>query len=191
MKTQKGNVAVITLIIIVVAITAGVIGWLFVKNSQTPVQQTEVARPTAPVTQLTDETANWNTYKNDIYNFTMKYPPSWFVEDKKTTLSGPSFRSSTFDISKINLDKDCSFNINFLSRPQTEDRKMLCNGDYLGEVTFGSNKFIQCNIKERHMYYVLLHPKPTNIFGVLIFEYINNSSCKAVFEESLGTLKFN
>lgn len=34
MKTQKGNVAMIVLIVIVVAITAGVIGWMFINEIQ-------------------------------------------------------------------------------------------------------------------------------------------------------------
>ena len=34
---KKGNIAVITIIIVIVAITAGVIGYLFAKKTQTPV----------------------------------------------------------------------------------------------------------------------------------------------------------
>ncbi|MEI7621798.1 MAG: hypothetical protein WCJ51_04675, partial [Candidatus Moraniibacteriota bacterium] len=54
MKTQKGSMIVIT-VIIIVAITAGVFGWMFAKNSQAPAQQiltTQVTtQPVVPVTQ--------------------------------------------------------------------------------------------------------------------------------------------
>lgn len=66
MKNKKGNVAVIALIIVVVAITAGVIGFLFAKKTQAPTQQTTVAQSAkqlaqtiAPISQSTDTTENW------------------------------------------------------------------------------------------------------------------------------------
>ena len=45
MKNKKGNIVVITVIIIIVAITAGVIGWLFAKKSQMPIQQNITQKP--------------------------------------------------------------------------------------------------------------------------------------------------
>ena len=82
MKNKKGNVAVIAIIIVVVAITVGVIGWLFAKNLQAPTPQPMVTQTTAPVAQTqpavqratpasqpsvqpvqNDETTSWQTYK--------------------------------------------------------------------------------------------------------------------------------
>jgi uncharacterized protein HemX len=51
---KKGNAAVIAIIIVIVAITAGIIGWNFAKKSQAPTQQ--VATQTTN-TQLADATA--------------------------------------------------------------------------------------------------------------------------------------
>ena len=39
MKNKQGNVAVVAVIIIIVAITAGVVGWMFAKKSQAPAPQ--------------------------------------------------------------------------------------------------------------------------------------------------------
>lgn len=51
MKTQKGNAAVIALIIVVVAITTGVITWLVATRTQAPVVQTQpVIQPLTPST---------------------------------------------------------------------------------------------------------------------------------------------
>lgn len=74
-QAQKGNVAVIAIIIVIVAITAGVIGWLFARKTQiqsTPNKQTRAEQPL-----LKDETANWQTYKNAEIGFEIKYPKDW------------------------------------------------------------------------------------------------------------------
>ena len=64
MKNKKGNVAVIAIIIVIVAITTGVITWLVATNSQAPVQQAVVTQPapvaktqptTQPITQPTQD----------------------------------------------------------------------------------------------------------------------------------------
>jgi lipopolysaccharide export LptBFGC system permease protein LptF len=70
MKNKKGNVAVIAIIIVIVAITAGVIGWMFAKKSQVSVQEIK------PATQLVsdNETANWQKYGNRELGFEFKYP---------------------------------------------------------------------------------------------------------------------
>ena len=40
MQNKKGNVAVIAIVIVIVAITAGIVGWMFAKKSETSVSQT-------------------------------------------------------------------------------------------------------------------------------------------------------
>lgn len=35
-----------------------------------------------PKRPISDETANWKTYRNDRYGFEVKYPPTWKVYDK-------------------------------------------------------------------------------------------------------------
>lgn len=80
MKTQKGNIAAVALIIVIVAITAGTMGWMFARETQAPVAQTQPAvKTTTPATQPTapvDETAGWRTYTNTQYGFEFKYPQS-------------------------------------------------------------------------------------------------------------------
>jgi len=52
MKNKKGNIVIITIIIIVVAITAGVVGWKFAKKSQAPETQVATTQPVATVPQM-------------------------------------------------------------------------------------------------------------------------------------------
>jgi hypothetical protein len=83
---KKVNVSVIAIIIVIVAITASVITWLFTEKIQAPVQQNttmtsaSVVQPTTSTTQPavqsmpTDEIVNWKTYSNSKYGFEFKYP---------------------------------------------------------------------------------------------------------------------
>jgi hypothetical protein len=66
MKNKKGNIVVIALIIVIVAITASVITWLVVTKFQTPAQQ---AITTAPIPQTqTGNTKILNNNQNDLKN---------------------------------------------------------------------------------------------------------------------------
>ncbi|MEI7425464.1 MAG: hypothetical protein WCK16_00865 [Candidatus Moraniibacteriota bacterium] len=70
MKNKRGNVAVIALIIVIVAITTGVITWLIATKTQAPVQQAVVTQPapvakTQPVVQSTTPTAQ-STPASDV-----------------------------------------------------------------------------------------------------------------------------
>jgi len=108
-QTQKGNTALVAVIVIVVAIAAGAIGWILARNSQTPVQQTATTQPTTPKSTIptqpvaqtpiaqptTDKTTGWNTYTNKRYGYTISYPKNWFVdttysEDAITQRGDPS-----------------------------------------------------------------------------------------------------
>ncbi|HEX8974355.1 MAG TPA: hypothetical protein VF817_02605 [Patescibacteria group bacterium] len=119
MKNKRGNVAVIAIIIAIVAIAAGVVGWMFAKKSQTPVTQTtatqqvttqpnvsttQPAEQTTPAVQSDNATsiatipADWKTYTGSKYGFSVSYPSTW----KSTELtSANSFREGiTFNESK-------------------------------------------------------------------------------------------
>ena len=84
----------IAIIIVIVAITAGVIGWLIAKSTQAPIQTAQIVAPqkTAPVvqTQPTTQTApattqpaqaneavNLQTYKNTQFGFQLTLPVGW------------------------------------------------------------------------------------------------------------------
>jgi len=41
MQNKKGNVVVIAIIVVIVAITAGIICWMFAKRSQAPILQSQ------------------------------------------------------------------------------------------------------------------------------------------------------
>jgi hypothetical protein len=84
-QKQKGNVAVIALIVVIVAISAGVIGYLFAQKSQAPAVAPAPVATTQPAVQTAAETANWKTYSNAKYGFEFKYPSGWKLEDSASS----------------------------------------------------------------------------------------------------------
>lgn len=72
----------IALIIVIVAITTGVITWLVATKTQAPIQQSAVTQPelvtkTQPKVQSlpVDESTNWKTYIYNELELSLKYPP--------------------------------------------------------------------------------------------------------------------
>lgn len=89
MTDQKGSAKVALLVVLVVVMAVVLVYFVFLKKpggvavSPTP---TPVATKTA--TPTPDETANWKTYNNTRYAYTVKYPTNWFVD---TTYSENDF----------------------------------------------------------------------------------------------------
>ena len=80
MKNKRGNVAVIAIIIVIVAITASVITWIVATKSQAPVQQAVVNQPTPdtktkPISQpaQVDTSSDWKMYTSNL-GFSFEYP---------------------------------------------------------------------------------------------------------------------
>lgn len=70
---KKGNVAVIVIIIAVAVLAAGIISWKFAKKTPAPVE-TKTTVQSVSQNKVTDETADWQTYRNEKYGFEIKYP---------------------------------------------------------------------------------------------------------------------
>ncbi|EKE18661.1 MAG: hypothetical protein ACD_9C00268G0008 [uncultured bacterium] len=100
MKNKKGNVAVIAIIIVIVAITASVITWLVATKSQAPVQK-EVANKSVPVLQTqqtmqqssatqsatnvipSDESLAWTIYEMEGFEYSFNYPSKIYSSETK------------------------------------------------------------------------------------------------------------
>lgn len=140
-------------------------------------------------TFLKQETgSSGNIYKNDKYNFSLRYPSEWQI-DENNNLGGPGFRPANLNLQsiqsgKFNKNKDCFFNIAFLSASQ--NKTIPCKNT-LGDVMLGSNKFTRCGFSDGEIKYMLLHPKTGNIIS---FSYLNNPTCQSIFENSLSSLGF-
>ncbi len=134
-QIQKGNTALITVIIVVLTITIGVIVWIFTKNLQAPTQnvatqpttpapiaQTQPNTPTQPATQsqTNDETASWQTFANTKLGFSIKYPTGYVAKNGDETKSfDPSFYISNPQKKEVqgvshNYALELDYNANFI-----------------------------------------------------------------------------
>jgi hypothetical protein len=131
MENKKGNVAVIAIIIVIVAITAGVIGFLFAKKTEAPVppalvvqtqpsankqNSSEASVPKMPV-DLTNsyDTNKWITYTNEKYGYSFKYPNTgWYLyggvdnNGKKSTLDKNELKNADWISVAIINSQDAS-----------------------------------------------------------------------------------
>ena len=114
---QKGFANIILIVIIVLAV--GAVGYfVFVKKSTPTVQQTSTSSQTNNTASPTqkDETANWKTYSSSKYNFYLKYPNGWTLEESsQTDLTGTiiSLRSpeTTQLLNERKIDPGYSYNL--------------------------------------------------------------------------------
>src|SRR3989338_1352247 len=81
-------------LLILVVVLIGAVAYLAIgKKPESITQQstptsTQTNTPVSPAPALKDETANWKTYNNARYSYTIKYPSDWYVE---TTYSENDF----------------------------------------------------------------------------------------------------
>lgn len=75
-KKQSGFALPIAILIAVVLIVAGGVGYYFYKTSQ---EEKEIKIPEVKVPEevIKDETADWKTYRSEEYGFELKYPKEW------------------------------------------------------------------------------------------------------------------
>lgn len=81
---QKGFSDIALFLVIVLAL--GVVGYfVFVKKSDQTAQQTPTPAQTntgiSPAPTQNNQLANWKTYSNSKYNFSLKYPDGWTIEE--------------------------------------------------------------------------------------------------------------
>jgi len=70
------------LIAILAVLSVSLAGFLgYQKLTQPAVSQSVINQPVVnqPITTISDETAGWQTYKNEQYGFEIKYPGDWHV----------------------------------------------------------------------------------------------------------------
>lgn len=88
-KTPVSRIILLIILIFVLMILAALGGYYFGINNpdiSSTVTPTVTSSTTPTVTTTTDETADWKTYTNTTFNFTMKYPTDWNVKNNLQTI---------------------------------------------------------------------------------------------------------
>lgn len=83
-QREKGNIVATVIIIIIVTVTAGIIGWMFTKKSQAPISQPTIQSINQKTTSETKnieeiDTSNWKLYQNIKFGYEIKYPADWEI----------------------------------------------------------------------------------------------------------------
>lgn len=77
---MKQNAILLASLIVLAAALAGVGVWIYVAQiAPKPGSIIQSVLLTEKQNQIEDETASWQTYKNEEYGFEIKYPPGWNV----------------------------------------------------------------------------------------------------------------
>jgi hypothetical protein len=112
-----------TVIIVIIAITAG--AYVYVAQKNNAVDESTIANnvvpvkkqtPTAPIAQAPtiDQTAGWQTYRNDKYGFEFQYSKDWTVSELTGLNAGDMPHDAVYEIvPNVTNDsnKDLSFEI--------------------------------------------------------------------------------
>src|SRR3989344_4251054 len=114
---QKGFVNIILVVVIVVLV--GAVGYFVVVKKSEPIAQQPTSTPAtsqtkSPTPTPKDETANWKTYSNNRYSYTILYPSSWFVDmtysEGNFTQRGPDNESMGGDTTWSNYQNPGQYN---------------------------------------------------------------------------------
>lgn len=76
---QKGFAPIIILFIVLVL--GGIVGGMVYSRSKTNQATSVYPQPT---TSQSDQTANWKTYANTRYGYSIRYPPEWSLREENT-----------------------------------------------------------------------------------------------------------
>lgn len=108
-NNQKGIISPITLGIITIL----VIGGIYFINQKTKNPQNTTNNTEKNTQDTSSATLGWETYQNDEYNFTIKHPKNWTVENLSSDENNGSIRLT-------NADKSIFVLIDFIIGPSLE-----------------------------------------------------------------------
>jgi len=84
-----------------------------IKKEPTPTPITSPSPTTQQPSPTPDETANWKTYKNQVYGFEIKIPPTWHIlaegkiDEYNNGCFEPAGNDDTVGFSKPDIRNDC------------------------------------------------------------------------------------
>ena len=113
-KKEKGFSKVIVLILALVIIAGGVLAWQFwlegIDDSEVANEQEPIVEQESPVV---DETADWQTYRNEEYGFEVRYPTEPEFDKREAQRSFPPQHNKKYSgvefIKELPDRKGCQF----------------------------------------------------------------------------------
>ncbi|MEI7621424.1 MAG: hypothetical protein WCJ51_02735 [Candidatus Moraniibacteriota bacterium] len=189
MQNKQGNIKMFAIVGVIVAVSVGLIAWFFVTKTRVPATQIVPTQPIAQVAQPQSDSnaipADWQTYTNEKYGFSFKYPatgyefhvgrPSIYADEpqffvKNSNDSDEGYYTFALDVSPNDTQKEFEARI----------KEFQKNGKYSVATAVGGKPAYKHIYDEVVIYFILDNG---NFFT---FRCKNND----IGEKILSTLKF-
>lgn len=198
MNNEKGNIAVIAVLIALILLAGGAAAYIVIKG--TALQKNKALSPAAQqpqaltaATSTPDETADWKTYRNDKYGFEMRYPLDW---QEQLYGDGIAFLSaSTIEYYKQGVYTDIipDIGISILSNPDNGPIEEIRKDWYASyptkeKITIDGHSAIRYDTTTSEPPAVLIDNGKTSIVVGLYRKEDDRN--KQIFDQALSTFKF-
>ncbi len=181
-KSAAGFAPIIILVLLVSAIGIGV--YLF-KSGQIRIP---ASIPSLLSSSTPDPTADWKAYKNDTYNFQIKYPEKFVLsENNKNEEFYDNLASLSYLNTHINIDAISNIDIYENEKPENVATREVMDGEFSYKITPSEISGYQGAItilENSSKKYTIAHP--TRNFFIVISLNTDN----AEFNQILSTFKF-
>lgn len=180
-------------LVILIGFTFGYVGIYLSLNSRlnqmakpNPTPQT----PPVSLTQVPDETANWNTYANTKFGFIFKYPIEWPQAKEEDILSnsGPLYQQISFGGLLIVHARDERHNSPYILEEIITSKTIVPTNAMMKDV--GTENFKAFKIVESNGNVTIHISESLKSIEIIRFSYNQNSLQDTYVDQILSTFKF-
>ena len=189
-KNSKGF-AHLFLVIVIVLVGLGGLLFYSLQKGYITTSPTPIVSPTP--SELIDEIANWKTYENEIYKFSIKYPTDW--EIKEVVVRQSESDETQILLSKKNSDRIGDFIIFIATSAETGARSAESGyNDFRGNSLFNGYPADLTGIRgeedARPEDRIDVKSPESENYITIIFDY-KSTDKKELIDQILSTFKFS